>query len=75
MKFYEGEYAVRMVPFPGDIYGCVKLTRDGTDFPNIYINDQLSPDARRRAYDHEMRHLENDDFYNDRPIDDVEEPL
>lgn len=72
MKLYEGEYACRMVNFPGDIYGAVRLTGDGMDFPNIYINDQLAPEARRRAFDHEMRHLENDDFCNDIPITDIE---
>ena len=73
MKLLQGEYAVRVVNFPGDVLGCVKLTRDGSEFPNIYINDQLSPSARRRAFVHEMQHLENEDFYNERPIDEVEE--
>jgi len=73
MKLLEGEYAIRMVNFPGDVHGCVRLTSDGSEFPNIYINDQLSPSARRKAFDHEMNHLENEDFYNDRPIDEVEE--
>ena len=73
MRLLEGEYAVRMVNFPGDMHGCVRLTSDGSEFPNIYINDQLSPSARRKAFDHEMHHLENEDFYNDRQIDEVEE--
>jgi len=72
MKLLEGEYAVRVVNLPGDVLGCVRLTRDGNDFPNIYINDQLAPEAKRKAFDHEMRHLENDDFYNDRTIQEVE---
>jgi len=73
MKLLEGEYAVRMVNFPGDMHGCVRLTSDGSEFPNIYINDQLSPMGKRRAFDHEMDHLENDDFYNNRSIEEVEE--
>lgn len=72
MKLCEGEYACRMVNLPGDIHGVVRLTGDGTDFPNIYINDHLAPEARRRAFDHEMRHLENDDFHNDRQISEIE---
>lgn len=72
MKLLEGEYAVRVVNLPGDVLGCVKLTMDGSDYPNIYINDWLSPMGRKRAFDHEMRHLENDDFYNDRTIQEVE---
>lgn len=72
MRLLEGEYAVRVVNLPGDVLGCVKLTRDGSGFPNIYINDQLAPEAKRKAFDHEIRHLENDDFYNDRTIQEVE---
>lgn len=72
MKLYEGEYVCRMVDLPGDIHGAVRLSRDGSDFPNIYINDWLSPEARRRAFLHEMAHLEHDDFYSDRSIEEVE---
>lgn len=75
MKLLEGEYAVRVVNLPGDVLGCVKLTRDGSEFPNIYINDQLSPSAKRQAFDHEMKHLENDDFYSTKSIEEVEEIL
>jgi hypothetical protein len=66
----DGEYFVRMVKLPGDIAGAVRLSADGV--ANIYINDQLSPEARRRAFDHERRHIENNDFYNDEPIDRIE---
>jgi len=73
MKLYEGEYACRVIGLPGDIYGAVRLScEDGQDFPNIYINDWLSPQARRRAFLHEMRHLTGDDFYSDRSIQEVE---
>ena len=73
MKLYEGEYAVRMVDLPGDIHGATRLTRDSSNYPNIYINDWLAPAARRKAFDHEMNHLERDDFYNDKPIAEIEE--
>lgn len=73
MKLLEGEYAVRMVDFPGDVHGCVRLTNDGSEFPNIYINDWLSPAARRKAFAHEMKHLEHDDFYNQRTIEEAED--
>ena len=72
MKLCEGEYCCRPANLPGDIHGAVMLTDDGTDFPNIYINDSLSPEARRKAFMHEMKHLENNDFDNDRPIEEVE---
>ena len=73
MKLYDGEYACRMIDLPGSIHAASRITQDGSDFPNIYINDQLSPMGKRRAFDHEMDHLENDDFYNNRSIEEVEE--
>lgn len=66
----DGEFIVRMVNLPGDIHGAVRLSEDG--FANIYINDQLSPQARKRAYLHEKKHIQNDDFYNDEPISKIE---
>ena len=66
----DGEFVVRLVNLPGDIGGAVRLSDDG--FANIYINDQLSPNARRKAFAHEMRHIENNDFYNDKPIQEIE---
>ena len=66
----DGEYAVRMVNLPGDIHGAVRLSDDG--FANIYINDALSPQAKRKAFAHEKKHIDNGDFYNGKPIQDIE---
>lgn len=66
----DGEYTVRMVVLPGSIRGAVRLSEDG--FANIYINDLLSPEEKRKAFDHEKRHIENNDFYNDKPINEIE---
>jgi hypothetical protein len=68
-----GEFAVRLVDLPGDIHAAVKITRDGTDFANIYINDKLAPAARLRAFNHERRHVRRDDFRNDMTIEEVED--
>jgi hypothetical protein len=68
-----GEFAVRMVDMSGDIPAAVKITRDGSDFANIYINDNLAPAARLRAFDHERRHVRRDDFRNDMTIEEVED--
>ena len=56
------EYAVILMPFPGDIYAAVRLSPDG--YPTIYINDKLAPEARKKALEHELRHLKREDFYN-----------
>ena len=70
MTLTEDEYRVYMMPFPGDIMGAVRVDADG--FPSIYINDRLSPAAKKRAFLHELRHIERDDMYNDKSIDEVE---
>lgn len=64
------EYSVIPVPFPGDIMAAVRLSPDG--WANIYINDKLSPQAAKRALEHELRHLARDDFYNSRSIRAIE---
>ena len=61
---------VRMVNFPGDVRGAVRLSED--DFANIYINDNLSPMARLNAYLHERNHIKRNDLYNDKTITEVE---
>lgn len=66
----DGDYIVRMINLPGDIHGAIRIS--DTDFANIYINDQLSPMAKRRAFRHEIRHLEKGDLYNDASITEVE---
>lgn len=64
------DYTVRLVMFPGDIRAAVRLDDEG--YPTIYINDALSPEAKKRAFLHELKHIENDDHYNDKPIEEAE---
>lgn len=66
----EDEYRVYMMPFPGDIMGAVRVDAEG--FPSIYINDALSPEAKKRAFLHELKHIERDDFFNNMTIEEVE---
>lgn len=66
----DGDYVCRMVPLPGDIYAVLREDKDG--FGNIYINDQLSPMAKRRAFKHEIRHLMRGDMDKDADIRDIE---
>ena len=64
------EHRVIMWHLPGYIRSAVRLSPDG--YPTIYINDQLSPQARRKALAHELAHLSHEDFYSDRSIHEVE---
>ena len=70
MTMIEDEYRVRLMPFPGDIKAAVRFDKEG--FPNIYINVKLSPEAQKRAFLHELRHIQRDDINNDLPIEEVE---
>ena len=64
------EYRVYIVPFPGDIKAAVMLDNEG--FPSIYINDKLSPEAKKRAFLHELKHIRREDFYNTQTLRKVE---
>ena len=65
------DYHVYLMPFPGDIRAAVRLDAEG--FPSIYINDKLSPEAKKRAFLHELRHIRNNDFTNTRTLHEIEE--
>lgn len=64
------EYKVYLVPFPGDIRAAVRLDAEG--FPSIYINDKLSPEAKKRALMHELKHIQRDDIYNSMTLQEIE---
>lgn len=66
----DGDYCVRMIGLPGDIGGATRLSEG--DYANVYINDQLSPQAKRRVFLHEIRHIERNDFFNGLSIEEVE---
>ena len=64
------DYNVVFVPLPGDIYACVRVDING--YPTVYINVGLSQSARKKALAHELRHVEQGDFFNHDSIWDVE---
>lgn len=68
---YDGEYRVCMVHFPtGDVTGAIREDSDG--FITIYIDDQLSPEARLSKFLHEIKHMFNDDLHNSKDIREAE---
>lgn len=67
----EGDYRVYLVKLPGSIRGAVRLDENG--FASIYINDQLSPKAKKAALRHEVRHLKRNDHANTKSIREVEQ--
>lgn len=38
----------------------------------ILINEDLSDEAKQRAFAHELRHLRRGDLYSDRPVSEIE---
>jgi len=64
------DYVVRMMSLPGDIHAAVTFDNDGR--ANIYVNTDMSPEAQRRALDHEMTHVARDDLYSHMTIRDAE---
>jgi len=64
------DYNVVMMPFPGDILAVVRVDANG--YPTVYINDYLSPEAKKQALRHELWHFANGDFDSHTTIYDVE---
>lgn len=56
-------YVVHVVNLPGGVHAAVATT--GDDVYHVFLNDQLSPAARRDALDHEIRHIDGNHLYND----------
>lgn len=63
-------YRVYLVPLPATVRGACRLDPDG--FASIYINDQLSPKAKKAAFLHEIQHIKRKDHTNAKPILEVE---
>lgn len=38
----------------------------------IIINESLCEEARREALEHELQHIERDDFFSEKPLDEIE---
>lgn len=72
MAMIEGmDYVVRLVGWlTGDIDALVQCDEDGLYI--IFINENLAPEAARKAMSHELEHIERDDMFNPLPISAVE---
>lgn len=63
-------FRVYLVKLPGDIKGAVRIDEEG--FASIYINDDLSPKAKKAVFLHEIRHIKRNDHTNISNIREVE---
>lgn len=71
MTYIEGaDYFVRVVDLPYGVGGQVTTNDDGTF--NVYLSARTGYDQQLDDYFHEYEHINNDDFYNEKPIKEVE---
>lgn len=61
---------VRIIDLPVTVRGLV--AEDESGWPSIYLNARLSREMQREALRHELKHIADDDLYNTRPIEAVE---
>lgn len=72
MKYIPGvDYFVYYDVFPMSVRGLVTTNDDGTF--SIYLNRRYPLSTLRRTFKHEVKHIENEDFYNGLPIGIVED--
>ena len=64
------EIIARLVDLPYHIPGLCAVDENGE--PMIYLNARLTSVQHLRTYDHEMKHIRQDDLYNDQSIHQVE---
>lgn len=67
---WTANYFVRFIRLPSTIPGVVVPNDDGTF--DIYLNDCIPENRREDAIRHELEHIAQDHFYQDRPIAEIE---
>lgn len=63
------EIRTQIMPLPGSIRAFT-VAKD--DYYTIFIRDDLSAEDRRRAYEHELKHIKCGDFDHDHDLDKIE---
>ena len=67
---YAPDVNVHVLDFGNSIPATVTINDDGSF--SIFLNARLSYEQRMRAYQHEMRHIRNEDFTNRKTIEEIE---
>lgn len=57
---------VRLIELPPAINAFTVLDSDGNY--NVYLNDRLGEEEKKRAYRHELAHILDGHFYRDIPV-------
>jgi Zn-dependent peptidase ImmA (M78 family) len=61
---------IHVISLPVSVRG-VTVTDENNDY-NIYINANLSQDQQKKALEHELKHIERDDFESFEDIREIE---
>lgn len=70
-KLIEGiDFFVRYMQLPKKVWAMVTPNSDSTY--SVYIDPRRSYSQQKCDLDHEIRHIIRDDFYNGRPIYEIE---
>lgn len=64
------DIVVRLMPLPLHVRAFTVMDAQG-DY-NVYINESMSFEQRRRSFAHEKRHIERDDFSKDLRATEIE---
>ena len=64
------EVATRLIDLPTTIRAYTVLDTEGNY--NVYVNARLNNEARRKAYEHEIDHIKEDDFSRQESVDIIE---
>ncbi len=71
MKYIPGtDFFVYYEVFPWSIHGLVTTNDDGTY--SIYLNKRYPLSVLKKTFQHEVKHITDEDFYNGKPIEAVE---
>ena len=72
MLIENADYFIRIIDFPVPCIGGMVMPNDDGTF-SIYLNGRLDDTRRRLSLLHELRHIEQEDFYSDKPIEQMEQ--
>ena len=70
MPIENADYFIYVMPFHVPIPACIRLNSDGTY--SLYLNSEYDYEHWIDGYEHELWHIIHDDFYNNLPIEIVE---
>jgi Zn-dependent peptidase ImmA (M78 family) len=66
----EDEIGIYYIDLPVTVPALVQYDAEG--YPSIYINARLNDVQQRAAGAHELKHIEDEDVWNDKDIKEIE---